>query len=74
MRENSSSGETDDTMLDLTAIQNKATEGKLPLIGLSIRHRHLQCTDALKGAGAIVVTGKTYDPSWAVLDFLKLQS
>ena len=74
MRENSSSGETDDTMLDLTAIQNKATEGKLPFIGLSIRQRHLQCTDALKGAGARVVTGKAYDPSWAVLDFLKLQS
>lgn len=50
MRENSSSGETDDIMPDLTALQNKATKGKLPLIGLSMRH--LQRTDALKSAGA----------------------
>ena len=61
MRENSSSGETDVTMLDLTALQNKATKGKLPLTGLTMRH--LQCTDALKGAGARVVNGKSYDPS-----------
>ena len=35
MRENSSSGVTDDTMLDLTALQNKATKGKLPLTVLT---------------------------------------
>lgn len=33
MRENSSSGETDVTILGLTALQNKATKGKLPLTG-----------------------------------------
>ena len=49
MRENSSSSEeTDDIVLDLTALQNKTTIGKLPLIGLTMRH--VQCTDALKGA------------------------
>lgn len=53
-------------------LQNKATKVKSSLIGLTLRH--LQWTDAVKGAGARVVTGESYDPSCAVLEFLKLQS
>ena len=54
------------------ALQNKATKVKLSLIGLTMRH--LQCTDAVKGAGARVVTGESYNPGCAVLEFLRLQS